>query len=168
MILAFDTYYAENKAKTVCIQFQKWTDPEPLNVYSSMQEGVEEYVPGEFYKRELPCILNLINTIDLTEVETIVVDGFVVLDDDNKPGLGAYLYDALQKRFSIIGVAKNDFATIIKNKRDVYRGASTRPLYVTAIGIPVDDAAGKIKLMHGNNRIPDLLKKLDMITRAAH
>ena len=165
MILAFDTYYTENKAKTVCIQFQKWTDAEPLNVYSSMQEGVEEYVPGEFYKRELPCILNLIATIDLTEVEVIVVDGFVVLDDEGKPGLGSYLHEALQKRFAVIGVAKNDFATIINNKRDVYRGASTRPLYVTAVGMETEAAAEKVKSMYGINRIPDLLKKLDMITR---
>jgi hypothetical protein len=28
MILAFDTYYFENKAKTVCIAFENWNEDE--------------------------------------------------------------------------------------------------------------------------------------------
>jgi deoxyribonuclease V len=165
MILAFDTYYYENKAKTVCITFNDWHDSEIQKEYKEVLAGVEEYTPGEFYKRELPCILSLYKQIDVAKIDAIVIDGFVYLDDSEKFGLGGYLYEALRNQIPVIGVAKSNFATIEKHKRAVSRGESLRPLYVTAIGIDLDDAAAAIKSMHGENRIPQLLKKLDMLTR---
>jgi deoxyribonuclease V len=48
MILAFDTYYFENKAKTVCIGFDHWQASAPTVVYVDIMEDVEEYTPGEF------------------------------------------------------------------------------------------------------------------------
>lgn len=38
--------------------------------------------------------------------DCIIVDGFVHLEDD-KPGLGKHLYDALNGKVRVIGVAKN-------------------------------------------------------------
>ena len=69
MILAFDTYYYENKAKTICIEFCNWTDAKCHKIHSEILVNVEEYVAGEFYKRELPCILSLLEKIDLTNVQ---------------------------------------------------------------------------------------------------
>lgn len=165
MILAFDTYYFYHKAKTVCLAFEQWTDKKPVEVYSQVLEGVAPYTPGEFYRRELPCILGLLRTIDLTGVEAIIVDGFVVLDDSGKPGLGAHLYEALDKKIPVIGVAKTSFATLRHSIRNVLRGNSTRPLYITAIGINLDKAAECIRTMSGAYRIPALLKRLDALTR---
>jgi deoxyribonuclease V len=167
MILAFDTYYTENTAKTVCIAFDRWEQEAPSAVHTETLDEVADYIPGEFYKRELPCILSLLKQIDLVAVEAIVVDGFVFLDDDQKPGLGAKLCESLGENIPVIGVAKTNFATIETLKRAVFRGESARPVYVTAIGTDVDAAAENVKSMHGGFRIPTLLKELDRLTKEA-
>ncbi|TDW47884.1 endonuclease V [Flavobacterium sp. 270] len=165
MILAFDTYYFDNKAKTICLEFDNWNDNENFKIHSEIIENVEEYIPGEFYRRELPCILSLLDKIDLTNTEAIVVDGFVYLDDEKKFGLGAYLYEKLNKEIPIIGVAKTNFASIEKDKLALIRGESIKPLYITAVGLEVEDALKKIEMMHGEFRIPTLLKELDRLTK---
>lgn len=165
MILAFDTYYFENKAKTVCISFSNWSDEESYNVDTEIIESIEEYQSGEFYKRELPCILSLLNKIKIEKITTIIVDGFVYLDDNQKLGLGGHLYNQLSAAIPIIGVAKTNFATLDKNKRALLRGESIKPLYITSVGIDIDEATTLIKNMRGENRIPTLLKKLDTLTK---
>lgn len=165
MILVFDTYYFDNKAKTVCLAFKDWNEENDFQAYSEVIYDVEEYVSGEFYKRELPCILSLLSQIDLAEVKFIIIDGFVFLDDENKFGLGAYLYEKLNKKIPIIGVAKKDFATIEKNRKELYRGKSKNPLFITSIGIDLKLASKKIEEMNGNYRIPTLLKEVDRLTK---
>jgi deoxyribonuclease V len=165
MILAFDTYYYENKAKTVCLAFENWTDTSPISIHSEILEGIAEYTPGEFYKRELPCILSLIQTLDYKDIETIIVDSFVYLDDEYKLGLGGHLYNALASKIPIIGVAKTNFATIENLKYPLLRGESVRPLYITAIGIDLNKASQCIRSMAGEFRIPTLLKYLDVLTK---
>ena len=165
MILAFDTYYFDNKAKTVCIAFDDWTESEKHQTFSEVLSDVAEYTPGEFYKRELPCILSLLRQISTETIEAIVVDGYVYLDDEEKLGLGGHLYQALEKRYPVIGVAKTNFATIEKLKQPLFRGESKNPLFITSIGIDVDDATQRIGSMAGKFRIPTLLKKLDTMTK---
>jgi len=165
MILAFDTYYEETSAKTVCIAFENWSAENEQQVYTETLKISAAYESGQFYKRELPCILSLLKQINQTAVEAIIVDGFVVLDDENKPGLGMYLYDILNKKIPVIGVAKTNFATLVHNKYSLLRGDSIKPLYITSAGINLNDAAQKIKEMAGPYRIPVLLKKLDGLTK---
>lgn len=165
MILAFDSYYYENKAKTVCLSFENWTEDKQFNVYSEIIENVEAYTSGEFYRRELPCILSLLKTFDYSKAQAIIVDGFVFLDDEKKFGLGGYLYRELGAKIPVIGVAKNNFATLEKNERVLLRGESIRPIFITSIGIDVDVATEHIKNMHGSFRIPTLLKHLDTLTK---
>ncbi|NDV78400.1 endonuclease V [Dysgonomonas sp. 511] len=167
MILAFDTYYFDNKAKTVCLAFQNWDEKDKFDVFSETIDNVNDYIPGEFYKRELPCILSLLHKINAADVniDTIIVDGFIYLDDNNKWGLGGYLHEALNGEIPIIGVAKSNFATIVHNKRELLRGESKRPLYITSIGINLDIATEKIKSMDGKYRMPTLLKELDRLTK---
>ena len=88
MILAFDTHYFDDKAKTVAVQFEHWTDAEPIQVFSETLTDIEPYESGLFYKRELPCILSLLKQVALETITTIVIDGFVVLDDHGALGLG--------------------------------------------------------------------------------
>ena len=165
MILAFDTYYFDQKAKTICLEFAEWNEDKNFKVHSEIIDNVEEYIPGEFYKRELPCILSLLKQIDLSTIEVIVVDGFVYLNDENKYGLGGYLYEKLNKLIPIIGVAKTNFASIEKNKKALYRGESKKPLYITSIGIDLDEAYKKVESMAGEFRFPTLLKELDRLTK---
>jgi len=165
MILAFDTWYFDNQAKTVCLVFHNWADEKPARVFTETIDVPAEYEPGAFYKRELPCILSLLKQIDLNSVSAIVVDGFVVLDDAGKLGLGGHLYTHLDQKIPVIGVAKTNFAQNVANKRAIIRGESTRPLFVTALGINLDTAADLVKNMHGDFRMPSLLKELDRLTK---
>ena len=165
MKLAIDVYYIENRAKSVCLAFEDWKDEKPQETYIENLEGIEAYVPGSFYKRELPCILAVLKQVDLTTVDCIVVDGFVILDDEGKHGLGAYLYESLDQKIPIIGVAKRGFHNNEKNVRKVLRGESLNPLFVTSIGVDLDWAAEKVKNMHGAHRFPSLLKILDQETK---
>ena len=168
MILAFDSYYFENSAKTVCVAINEWTSAEPSKIYTAVMEGIEEYVPGQFFKRELPCILSLFNQVDKTDIEAIVVDGYVYLDDEMQPGLGGHLYNALSQTIPVIGVAKSDFKTLTKLKYELYRGESVKPLYITSIGIDMEVAFNNIKAMHGSFRIPTVLKTLDTLTKVVN
>lgn len=165
MILAFDTYYFDGKAKTACIQFNKWPDKENFTSYTETRENIAEYIPGEFYKRELPCILSLLNKIDPVNIEAIIVDGYVFLDDEGKLGLGGHLYSALQSKTPVIGVTKSNFKTIEKLKRPLLRGDSGNHLFITAIGIDIELAKENVKQMDGQFRIPTLLKVLDRMTK---
>lgn len=165
MILAFDTYYFENKAKTVCMAFENWNNSDEFKIFAEILENVNEYIPGEFYKREMPCILSLLQKIDYPNIDAIIVDGFVFLDDNSKLGLGGHLYEALDCKIPVIGVAKSNFATINKNKKELCRGESKNPLYITSIGMDLDTAAENIRCMSGQYRMPTLLKELDKLTK---
>ncbi|MFY1046201.1 endonuclease V [Chryseobacterium sp. GP-SGM7] len=165
MIYAFDTYYYESSAKTVCIAFENWNSETESFIYSENTKVTSDYESGAFYKRELPCILSLLKKIDLQNGDLIIVDGYVTLDNNGKIGLGGYLYQSLDKKYPIIGIAKNSFNSEDCQRRTVFRGESKTPLFLTAIGIDVDETHSNIINMHGNYRIPALLKKLDQLTR---
>jgi exodeoxyribonuclease-5/deoxyribonuclease V len=168
MNLVFDTYYFdENKANTICLAFENWESSVPDYEFSEIKEGVEEYIPGQFYRRELPCILSLLEKIktQIKDISCIIIDGFVYLDDTMKPGLGKYLFDALNNEIPVIGVAKTNFATVEKLKLPLTRGNSENPLYISSVGIDIETAYNLIKKMHGDFRIPTLLKKVDTLTR---
>lgn len=163
MILAVDVHYQSYFAWTSGVAFSSWTDASETQIYRSKLCEIEEYVPGQFFRRELPCILRLLEEHNL-QPGTIVVDGFVYLDGSSTPGLGKHLYDALGGVTSVIGVAKNRFAGA-PNDVMVYRRVSKTPLYVTSVGIPLDEAKEHIRSMHGAFRIPSLLKRADQASR---
>ncbi len=165
MLLALDVHYRENTTKAVGVLFN-WEDTEPIEIVTEFIDDVAEYVPGEFYKRELPCLLKVIAKIDLNQLEAIIIDGYVFIDNEKNFGLGGVLWETLNKQIPIIGVAKTSF---FKNKEtviEVNRGESIKPLFVSAIGFDLNLAALKIKQMHGSYRIPHILKQLDTETKA--
>ncbi|MDF2550810.1 MAG: endonuclease [Chryseobacterium sp.] len=165
MIYAFDTYYYEDFAKTVCIAFEDWSSEKENEIFTEKTKIISDYESGVFYKRELPCILSLLSKIELKENDIIIVDGFVTLNDEGKIGLGGYLFEALDQKFAVIGIAKNEFSSLDEKRRNILRGESKTPLFLTAMGIDVDEIKSKIETMHGSFRIPTLLKKLDQLTR---
>lgn len=165
MIVAIDVHYREAFAKVVSIEFKTWEDTAPYKIHEIIINEVAEYVSGEFYKRELPCILKVLKKTDTDKLEIIIVDGYVVLDDEGKAGLGMYLYEALNQKIPIIGVAKRGFINNEKNVIKIKRGESENPLFITSVGIDLNEAAEQIKNMVGEYRMPDLLRILDQKTK---
>jgi len=47
----------------------------------------------------------------------------------------------------------------------VLRGTSARPLFVTAAGMPRTDAADLVRRMAGRFRLPDALRRVDVLAR---
>ncbi|ROH99638.1 endonuclease V [Chryseobacterium daecheongense] len=165
MIYAFDTYYLDDFANTICIAFDDWSSEKESHIFQEKTSIASDYESGAFYKRELPCIMSLLKKIQLQEDDLIIVDGYVTLNDDGKIGLGGYLFNALEQKYPVIGIAKNGFSVTDSQRRSIYRGESKSPLFLTAMGIDVDALVPKIQRMHGSYRIPTLLKKLDQLTR---
>ena len=165
MLLAIDAYYIDNSAKTVGILFDNWLDALPSEIVVAYKDNVEPYQSGQFYQRELPCIIELLEQIDLSTLSVIIVDGYVHLDNEGKIGLGGYLYQYLNQQIPVIGVAKKSFSDNTNYVVEILRGVSKQPLYVTAIGLPLEDAAEHIQRMHGQHRMPTLLTLLDQQTK---
>jgi deoxyribonuclease V len=164
MVLAVDVYYFETFARAVAVLFE-WEDEKVKEIVVEQLQNIEAYIPGEFYKRELPCILKVLEKVKLDEIQAIVVDGYVYLDNNKKYGLGAYLWEALGQKIPVIGVAKKTFHGNEKNVATLRHGQSQNTLYVSAIGIELETALGLIGTMHGDHRIPSVLKYLDQLTR---
>ncbi|MDM1757568.1 MULTISPECIES: endonuclease V [unclassified Acinetobacter] len=163
MILAIDVAYTETSAQIAGIVFEHWNSQVFTTQYVIQIDEIADYESGQFYKRELPCIFALFNQVK-EQISTIVVDGFVYLGEEQKAGLGKHLYDALTHKIPVIGVAKNPFKGTPK-ANELLRGESTKPLYVTAIDIDLDQAKLAISEMHGKHRIPTLLKLVDQLSR---
>lgn len=162
MITAFDVHYINDTATTACAGFDDWSDSISKLDIIEVTDNVAPYEPGNFYKRELPCIISLLEKHSL-QPKIIVIDGYVWLDE-NQIGLGGHLYNALNQEVAIIGVAKTKFKSHSKVK-EVLRGKGQTPLYVSAIGIDLDEAAQNIEKMNGNFRLPTLLKRVDQLCR---
>jgi deoxyribonuclease V len=166
MIYCFDTYYGEDYAKTAVIGIEDYTAAEANFVLNDTINKVDDYESGAFYKRELPCLLSIIKKLHLDSTKDIfVIDGYVLLSDEGKPGLRGYLFEAFEGQIPVIGVAKNDFASLQKLKRSVYRGKSKKPLFVSALGYDLQEAGEHILKMHGAFRIPGILKLADQKCR---
>ena len=163
MILAVDVHYGSDTASVGGVAFSDWSADREEAVYRSVYPDVAAYVAGQFFRRELPCILHLLGEHGLTPA-TLVIDGCVYLDGTGKPGLGKHLFDVLGARCAVIGVAKRRFAAL-PDETEVYRGKSRTPLYVTSAGIPPSEARARIAAMHGPYRIPTLLKRVDQVAR---
>ena len=164
MIACVDVAYTDTTAYAAGITFRDWTDANALKEQLVQLSDVQEYEPGQFFRRELPCLLAVLRA--LPPVDVIVIDGYVWMGDGNKPGLGAHLYQALGERTPVVGVAKTKFRGA-HCASEVIRGKSTRPLFVMAAGISPECAAGHVRAMHGHYRIPTLLKRVDRLCRNA-
>jgi len=164
MILAIDVDYQETQAQAAGLLMENWTDTEAVKEYTLVIPEIHEYISGQFYKRELPCILALLKTIE-EPLTHLIIDGYVWLNNDKKPGLGAYLYKALDSKIPVIGVAKNAFKQENKYAVPIYRGESIKPLYISSEGIPLEEAQTYLQHMTGEYRIPTLLKRVDTLCR---
>lgn len=123
---------------------------------------VAAYEPGLFFRRELPATRAVLDGVE--DLDLLIVDGYVDLDPDGRPGLGARLHDEIG--VPVIGVAKTAFRSAT-HAAAVHRGAAKRPLYVTAAGVAVGQAATLVATMAGPHRMPDALRRVDRLSRGS-
>lgn len=168
MSIAFvDVDYKGSAARAACVLTDSWEAKFPLSTYVLDIEAVEPYESGHFYRRELPCILSVLQRLPSLP-ETVVVDGYVWLSSIDRPGLGARLYDALGRSTPVIGIAKTAFKGAESSDvvARVLRGASRKPLFITAAGIEVEVAAECVRRMSGKHRIPEIVRIADRLSRS--
>jgi len=163
MFCALDVSYKDNAAVAACLTFSDWTAASPLDEYVCRIQDIESYRAGEFFRRELPCLLRVLEELpELTEL--MLIDGYVWLDARRRPGLGVHLYEHFEGQIAVVGIAKTAFHGS-PHAIQVVRGRSSRPLYVTAAGMDADAAATAVLSMHGQHRIPTLLRRVDQLCR---
>jgi deoxyribonuclease V len=163
MIACVDVDYRDEGAIAACVTFQDWPDAMPASECVVRIERVEPYEPGRFFRRELPCLLAVLEAAGAMP-DIVIVDGYVWLGDEHDPGLGAYLHRALGGATVVVGVAKTRFQRA-RDVAEVLRGHSRSPLFVTAVGMDLALAADRIRAMHGPYRIPSLLRRVDRLCR---
>lgn len=164
MLLALDVDYRSDAVQAAYVRFHAWTAPAPADEGTmTFAAAAAPYESGQFFRRELEYLAQVVDA--LAKPSLIVIDGYVWLGE-GRPGLGMHLYRQLEEKIPIVGVAKRPF-------RDnaialpVLRGESRQPLFVTAIGLTGEEAAGHVRAMAGAHRIPTLLKRVDQLTRTA-
>lgn len=158
MICALDVDYRAASVAVAAAAFDAWTDAVAALERVDVTHGAAAaYEPGQFYLRELPYLCAMLDA--LPAMSLLIVDGYAELD--HGPGLGGHL--AAARGLPVIGVAKTRYAGA--PAIEVLRGDSKAPLFVTAVGLPVADAAAHVAGMHGPFRIPTLLKRVDSLAR---
>ncbi len=134
LIVCLDVDYREGGAMAAGLQFRGWASPSGVHEATRFFSDPAPYDRGAFYRRELPCLLGVLERGP--DPAIVVVDGYVELVD-GEPGLGAHLHKAIAR--PVIGVAKTRFSGA--TAMEVRRGDSQKPLYVTAAGLSAEDAA---------------------------
>ena len=128
--------------------------------HTAVLDQIAEYRPGEFFARELPALRAVLAGVD--PLDLLVVDSYVHLDPRGRPGLGAHAH--AEFGVPVIGVAKTAFHAAT-HAIEVRRGTATKPLYVTAVGLPAQEAAAIVQAMAGPYRLPDALRRVDVLSR---
>lgn len=163
--MAVDVAYGRKRAGVGAVTFTSW-DAESASTQLAQLHEIEAaaYEPGRFFQRELPLLVAPLQAL-AQPADAVVIDGYVQLSGDGAPGLGAHLHAALGGRTPIIGVAKTRYRGDDWSAQ-VLRGRSAKPLFVTAIGMAQEEAAGAVRAMAGAHRIPDRLSEVDRLARA--
>lgn len=157
MVIALDSYYYDGICNTSLVLFANEKSSKPIYTDTIYTPVESEYIPGEFYRRELPGIQKIIDKFVeehhdwWDEVKFVMVDSFVMLYDGKKQwdGLGSKLYDYLYDRYAhrkrfpeyethkyepipVVGVAKTNFAECNNMELTYFahRGESEHSLYV--------------------------------------
>jgi deoxyribonuclease V len=161
MFACVDVDYRQTSAVAACLVFDDPTAATPSARFVTTISGVQPYQSGEFYRRELPCLLAVLSRVP-TPPTTVIIDGYV-WTGPQMPGLGAHLHAELGALAAVIGVGKTRLrgAPCVP----VLRGRSNSPLYVSAIGLAVAEAASLIVSMSGAFRVPTLLRAVDRLAR---
>lgn len=159
---AVDVHYpAEGGARAALVVAADAAFAEVVEERTVWLDQAAAYRPGRFYERELPPLRTVLRGV--APLDQLVVDGYVDLDPAGRPGLGLHVHEAGLAPV-VLGVAKTEFRAAT-HAVAVVRGSSRRPLWVTAVGLPVADAAEQVAGMAGGARIPDALQRVDSLAR---
>ncbi|HEV2376857.1 MAG TPA: endonuclease V [Streptosporangiaceae bacterium] len=161
MFAAVDVHYlAPGGARAAAVVAADASFSHLLADRTALVPDVAPYQPGQFYLRELPPLRTVLD--GMSGLGLLVVDGYVDLDPQGRPGLGAHVH--AEFGVPVIGVAKSAFRTA-SHAIPVCRGASARPLYVTCAGMARDEAAELVAHMAGRYRLPDAIRRADTLAR---
>ena len=180
MIGCVDVDYRDTGVTAACVGAEGWSSElARIEVVVRSPGRPAAYQPGAFYERELPYLLEVLER--MPPLELVIVDAYVWLGPD-QPGLGKRLHDV--RGGIVVGVAKTRFAGAAASAggfaasgggfaasgggfaaSEVRRGDSDRPLYVTAVGLDPAAAAAHVAAMHGEFRLPTLLRRADALAR---
>lgn len=160
MFAIVDVQYATDSALAACVVAELWSAAAPSDQWVTHVAPIAAYEPGAFYKRELPCLLAVLERAPA--LECVVIDGYVFLDAHGSKGLGAHLHEAL--RVPVIGLAKTAYQGS-PMATPVLRGESLKPLFMTCVGLSHEAALEKVRQLHGAWRIPTLVKAVDALAR---
>ena len=161
MIACVDVDYRDGAAVAAGLWFDDWADAVASAQAVATFPPAAAYEPGAFYRRELPCLLGLLALGPHADI--VIVDGYVWLGGV-AAGLGAHLHASLG--VTVVGVAKTRYASAT-GALAVCRGGGRSPLYVSAVGMAVEEAAALVAAMHGPYRVPTLLKAVDALARTS-
>jgi deoxyribonuclease V len=160
---AVDVHYRPDGARAALVAA---ADPAFASVLAERTADVGDlppYRPGSFYLRELPALRAVLARVgEIGTLALLVVDGYVDLDPAGRPGLGAHAH--AEFGVPVVGVAKSAFLPAT-HAIPVQRGRSARPLFVTAAGVSLSDAARLVLQMSGPYRLPDALRRADALSR---
>lgn len=160
---AVDVHYPpDGGANAAVVLAADPTFQDVLDERTSWVPTVEPYVPGRFFERELPPLLAVLRQVPALDL--LIIDGYVTLDPDGTPGLGAHVVRSGTVP-TVVGVTKTPFRSAT-HAAEVLRGTSARPLHVTAAGIDLGSAARLVTDLPGGGRIPDPLRRVDRIARS--
>jgi deoxyribonuclease V len=162
VIACLDAAYLAEETSVACVLAADWSDGVAISEIVRKFPEAAPYQSGEFFRRELPVLLQLLSELSV-EPDVVVIDGYVWLDSNQRPGLGGHLFSALGGSTPVVGVAKTRF--VGAPAAPVLRGTSRSPLFVTSAGMPQEEAAAHVRDMHGRFRLPTLLKHADTLAR---
>src|SRR5262249_22254650 len=83
-----DVDYRGEGAVAACMLLNDWSDAEAAGEHVARIGRVEAYVPGQFYRRELPCLLAVLGTL-AARAGGVVRGGCVLLAAGQAGGRGA-------------------------------------------------------------------------------
>jgi deoxyribonuclease V len=165
MIACVDVDYRWNHCVAACVVLDTWEGASSRAEHVVRVEGVVPYDRDVFELRELPPIMAVLAQC-MGSITCVVVDAYVWLDGARRRGLGAHLYERLDASVAVVGVAKRRLPGALA--REVFRGNSTHPLWVSVAGATPDEAERWLRSMHGAHRTPTALARVDRLCRGAH
>jgi deoxyribonuclease V len=157
MKLAIAMHLDGSQAQVAAVAFDAWDAPEPTTTCLSRIAQIEKSTRGEPDLRELTCMMQLLREHRLAP-ELVLIEGFVQLDADEKPGLGQHLFQALGGATPVIGVSKTGRPGLLSAQFEVMREDEAKPLIVTCAGLDIGAAKARVRAMHGRKRVPTLMK----------
>ncbi len=159
MILITDTWYSPDDTwcRVAGITLDRVDARQVWQEHAVTLSDVHRYEPGSLYKREMPGILALIDTLP-KRPDIVIIDGYCSLGDQD--GMGNRLYKT--SGIPVIGVAKTPFQGGAPYHWDRPTG---KPLYVSSAGISLCEALALLNQLESPHRIPVMIQRADQWSR---